>query len=354
MARSGQLCSSFRDAEIIESSIMKVYRSCLITCDLGGYISRKLAQNSSYLDRYIQSPLEFTLTSFISDVEDWIDFAPEGKPRLENVLQSLLQHGYDPNTAILSDLDDADNGPAQTPWESFIARFLHEAEGLNPALGYDAREPNVCFQAIKTGVFSGLLEHGADSNARIDISFLPMVPDGTLQGSSPFWLAWVLLIFMYPDLWRHSVQYLEATKLMFEPDVDIALIMPTAKKNDFKKTGKAWLPNGLHILCSAISLLLDQEDLNPERIQFIGEVIAELAKAIGRTGRFCQELKQLLKDIAPQMQPALLEELRGLLPAGSFPDLEKGLGGVKRGRSWLLPGDQGNRTENKRGKRGGK
>jgi hypothetical protein len=174
-----------------------------------------------------------------------------------------------------------------------------------------------------------------------------------LRENSPFWLAWVLLIFRLPDLWRHPAQYLKATNFMFESNVDIALIMQAGEKDDFEKAGKSWLPSGLHILCSAISLLLDQEDLNPNRIQFVGEVIAGLAKAIGKTGRFRQELKQLLEDITPRMQPALLEELRGSLPASSFPDLEKGLGGVKRGQSWLFPGDESNRKEKKRAKKGG-
>jgi len=109
---------------------------------------------------------------------------------------------------------------------------------------------------------------------------------------------------------------------MFESDVDITLIMPAGEKDDFQKVGKAWMPHGLQMLCNAISLLLRQEALKPKRIQFIGVVVVELAKAIGKTGRFHQELAQLLKDIAPRMQPGLLKELRGSLPASSFPDLE--------------------------------
>ena len=360
MVQSGQLCSSSYDTKTIESHIMVLYRYFLIVCDLGSYISRKLAQNSNYLDKYIESPLELTLTSFISDTRGWIvsGFTPSAEPRCENVLRSLLQHGYDPNGGISSDLDNADTGPAQTPWVSFIAQFFGELvvgeRNFHAGAPHDAQEPDLCFQAIKTGVFSVLLQHGADSNAGVDLSsFLKEHNDTASQGNQPFWFAWVLLAFKLPDLWRHRAQYLEATKFMFESDVDITLIMPAGGKDNFQKVGKAWMPHGLQILCNAISLLLRQEALKPKRIQFIGVVVAELAKAIGKTGRFHQELAQLLKDIAPRMQPALLKELRGSLPASSFPDLEKGMGGVKRGPSSWSPGDESNRMGKKRVKRGG-
>lgn len=210
MLRSGQIRVTALSDEAgrcflkqLDQSLRSFLRELPLCNNLGEYISRKMQRDPGYFADFDTPPLLITLQN---QLVGWgkADFSASF-----DVVQCLLMHGECPNEPMIYD----DTGLQSTAWRYFATE----------ALPGGAEKPQERFSMIlEAGIFTLLMHHEANPNALVEFD----ISDHFVLG--PFWIAWLLLLTMLQDLWRHSESYTRVLKAAFEGHADCALFTSTS------------------------------------------------------------------------------------------------------------------------------
>lgn len=210
-ATTGKL--NFLDAEDKEALIERTavfFRQYLLFLDLPGYISRKLSFERDYF-----SSIPHALLHVLSGVTPRPPLFPRSHgqmitPKKAQTIQILLSNGHCPNEA--EEIHSTNGGnPRTTPWTVLLSGFGDFRIGQCFPNTRDAVFEDTCeasfISCLDLGLFTLLLEHGADPNAHI------MAAGRAL----PAWVEFCIFSLRFPRLFEHGERFL------FDLDKFIAL-----------------------------------------------------------------------------------------------------------------------------------
>ncbi|KAK2607040.1 hypothetical protein N8I77_005749 [Diaporthe amygdali] len=202
MFNTGQ--ATFAGTETIQQT-QNLFRTCILRTGLDDYSIKKLVREPQYLQGLEVPPLVSVLKL---DSQDENDQDMRWSARRVNLLQSLLDHGHDPNEVYV----DPETGIETTPWCELARRLMPCPQLEQDQLPTEyPRRPLV--EAVSRGVISMLLDGGADPNA---------IVEGEEDSPEPLavWVKFFLACFSTPALVWHSEQYLkDLNKLMHKADL---------------------------------------------------------------------------------------------------------------------------------------
>ncbi|KAI7773873.1 hypothetical protein LA080_009696 [Diaporthe eres] len=210
-ATTGNL--NFLDAEDKEALIERTavfFRQYLLFLDLPGYISRKLSFERDYF-----SNVPHALLHVLSGVAPRPPLFPRSDgqmltPKKAQTIQILLSNGHCLNEA--EEVHSSHGGDAiTTPWTVLLSGFGDFRIGQCLPNTRDAVFEDTCevssISCLDLGLFTLLLEHGADPNAHI------MAAGRAL----PAWVEFSIFSLRFPRLFEHGERFL------FDMDKFIAL-----------------------------------------------------------------------------------------------------------------------------------
>ena len=195
MFKTGQ--ASFAGTDAVQRT-QNIFSRCILRSGLDDYSIQKMAKLPGFLDDLEVPPLALSLRvddkRKATDVMEW-------SARRINLLRSLLEKKQDPNQSYLGPY----SGIQTTPWCEYVRQLIPypalEDEGL--PLDYP-RGPFV--EAVSKGVFTALLEFGADPNG--------LVEDDASPEPLPVWAIFFLACFSAPELAQHGDIYLDNLQAM--------------------------------------------------------------------------------------------------------------------------------------------
>lgn len=204
---------NFPDADDKETMIARTavfFRQYLLLLDLPGYISRKLSFQGDYF-----SSVHHALLHVLSGVTPRPPLFPRSRgqmlnPKKAQTIQILLSNGHCPNEG--EEIHSSHVGdPRTTPWTVLLSGFGDFRIGQCFPSPRDAVFEETCeasfISCLDLGLFTLLLEHGADPNAHI------MAAGRAL----PAWVEFCIFSLRFPRLFEHDERFL------FDLDKFIAL-----------------------------------------------------------------------------------------------------------------------------------
>ncbi|KAI1862470.1 hypothetical protein JX265_009184 [Neoarthrinium moseri] len=195
--------------------IVSLFRKAVIEKNLRHFISWQLGRDAAYFTVLAEAPLLLAAECYAAEsLVTTICFTttrPDGSPGTASLIQLFLESGFDPNKQLIV---KPMNG-LTSPWTEFMSLIApwHQNSDLAHAL---PKQVQSCYlHALKLGVFTHFLRHGANPNSRVpnwyaserqqerDVYYSPTI--GTI---------WVFLGFTVTDVWRHSEVFLRDLKSM--------------------------------------------------------------------------------------------------------------------------------------------
>lgn len=198
------------DKKILVERTAVFFRQYLLFLDLPGYISRKLSFEDSYF-----SSVQHALLHVLSGITPRPPLFPRSRGQMltakkAQTIQILLSNGHCPNEAeemLYSHVGD----PKTTPWTVLLSGFGDFRIGQYFPNTRDSVFEETCeasfMSCLDLGLFTLLLEHGADPNAHI------MAAGRAL----PAWVEFCIFSLRFPRLFEHGERFL------FDLDKFIAL-----------------------------------------------------------------------------------------------------------------------------------
>ncbi|KAK3329135.1 hypothetical protein B0H66DRAFT_14431 [Apodospora peruviana] len=196
MFKSGQ--ASFAGTDTVQRT-QNVFSKCVLRSGLGDYPMKKMAKMPGYLDDLEVPPLSLILR--VDDKRKATD-SVEWSARRINLLRALLEKKHDPNQIYRSPF----SGIQTTAWCEYVRQLVPYPALEGDVLPIDY--PSGPFlEAVSKGVFSTLLEFGADPNGLVE-------DDASCPEPLPVWAKFFLSCFSSPELSRHDDIYLRNLEAM--------------------------------------------------------------------------------------------------------------------------------------------
>ena len=191
-----------------------------------------------------------------------------------------------------------------TPWTQFVSLVLiYSPTQLRTNAGGFS-------YFLDSGVFSLLLDHGAD-------------PDASVDSDPPFWIGWLSQIFYLVDLWKHCDPFLRVLKTFFESGVDLKQ-MHSLKVDRFtfawKYSSWTWFGKKLRELSVVHG---SGSTLSRPRLQFLLQVHVELAKETKGEDKSWDEIMPSLRSLFSNLQLREILQARGKIADHETPELRK-------------------------------
>lgn len=212
---------NFLDVEDKETLIERtsvLFRQYLLFLDLPSYVARKLGFEGDYF-----SSVHHALLHVLSGITPRPPLFPRIQglmltPKKAQTIQILLSHGHSPNEAEETSSSHGGN-PRTTPWTVLLSGFGDFRIGQSLPNTRDTVFEQTCedsfFSCLDLGLFTLLLEHGADPNEHI------MAAGRAL----PAWVEFCIFSLRFSRLFEHDERFL------FDLDKFIALgarpVMPS-------------------------------------------------------------------------------------------------------------------------------
>ncbi|KAG8164462.1 hypothetical protein KVR01_006380 [Diaporthe batatas] len=188
MFKTGQ--ATFAGTETIQQT-QHLFRTCILRTGLDRYPAETFYQAPGHSKEVL--PLVSVLKL---DAQVGNDYDVRWSARRVNLLQTLLDHGNNPNEAYI----DPESGLETTPWSEFAKRLMPCPQLELDSLPADYPQGPL-MEAVSSVVLSMLLDNGADPNALVEGEESPE--------PLPVWAKFFLACFLTPSLILHSDRYLE-------------------------------------------------------------------------------------------------------------------------------------------------
>ncbi|KAK4210084.1 hypothetical protein QBC37DRAFT_390760 [Rhypophila decipiens] len=182
----------------LEFSIQSIFSKCILRSGLGDYSLKKMAKMPGFLDDLEVPPLALIMR--VDDRRKATD-SIEWTARRINLLRALLERKHDPNQIYQSPCSRVPT----TAWCEYIRQLIPYPSLEDETLPVDYPcGPFV--EAVSKGVFSTLLEFGADPNG--------LVEDNASPEPLPIWAKFFLACFSARDVAQHGDIYLKNLETM--------------------------------------------------------------------------------------------------------------------------------------------